>query len=170
MRRCRILTVCIFQISVLDANDNAPVIVSPISKNLYIGTGLPKGAHVDRIITADADSGDNGRVTYVISSGNGAGYFAINYETGEITMARPINTVENFILNVTASDHGSPMPLHAYTSLNISTRAKEENQLKFTKNVYHVNVTEDTSVGAVIFSISSNIIKYASGRKDEGGN
>lgn len=130
-----------------------------------MGNALPKGTHIDRIITADADSGDNGRVTYVITSGNDAGYFTINYETGDLTIARPINTIDNFILNITASDHGTPVPLQTYLSLNISTRAKEENQLKFTKPVYHINVSEDASIGSIVFSISSNTVKYAPGER-----
>lgn len=149
---------------VQDVNDNAPVIVSPISRTLFIGQALAKGTIIDRIITSDPDSGDNGRVTYVIASGNDAGYFALNYETGDLTLARSIHGVENFIVNVTVSDHGAPQPLHAYLSLNISTRAKEENQLKFTKNVYYANVSEDLTPGSVVFTVSNQIIKYATGK------
>lgn len=135
-----------------------------MSRSLFVRNAQPKGTCIDRVLAVDHDSGENGRVTYAIAAGNEAGYFALHPETGELTVARAINYADTFILNVTAADHGSPVPLYSTTWLNVTSQTNDENQLSFTKDVYPVNISEDLSVGGVVFSISSTIVEYSSGR------
>ncbi len=55
----------------------------------------------------DQDSGENGRLTYSITEGNGAGYFMIDSVTGEIVteMKMDRETQDRYALTVLATDH-----------------------------------------------------------------
>lgn len=46
----------------------------------------------------DPDAGSNGRIKYSIDFGNNDGYFSMDEDTGEITLAKTIFLVENKIL------------------------------------------------------------------------
>jgi protocadherin-16/23 len=61
-------------------------------------------SEVLRVIAVDKDAGDNGRVSYVISSGNEDGYFSIAYNTGLIKLVKPL--IHPTVLEITANDHG----------------------------------------------------------------
>ncbi|CAN8013004.1 unnamed protein product, partial [Ixodes pacificus] len=68
----------------------------------------PVGFTVLHIIATDTDSRDNKRVSYVINSGNEKGHFALDVNTGVLTVAKPLDRedVHHFVLNVSVSDHG----------------------------------------------------------------
>ena len=146
-----------------DTNDNAPVFIAPVQRNLFIGNAQPRDTCVERVLAVDQDSGDNGRVTYAIAAGNEAGYFTLHHETGELSVARPISFSASFLLNITAADDGSPSRLYANAWLNVTTQPVQENRLRFTKSKFSVNVSENFSVGGIVFSVSSSIVDYTSG-------
>ena len=152
-----------FQVVVQDTNDNAPVFISPVQKNVFVGHAQPKDVCIERVFAVDQDTGENGRITYSIAAGNEASYFALNAETGELSVTRPISFFDSFLLNITASDHGSPVRLSATTWLNVTTQPIHENRLRFIKDTFSVNVSENFSVGGIVFSISSSIVDYTSG-------
>ncbi|XP_019389498.1 PREDICTED: protocadherin-10 [Crocodylus porosus] len=83
-------------VAVLDQNDNAPAVVSPLpGRN---GTParelLPRGAEpgylVSRVAAVDADDGDNARLTYSLARGNEAGLFRLDWRSGELRTARRV--------------------------------------------------------------------------------
>ncbi|XP_058505657.1 protocadherin beta-16-like isoform X33 [Solea solea] len=96
-------------ITVLDANDNAPVFTQPVYK-ASIKENSPIGAVVIRVAASDADDGNNGKITYSISStsDNARGIFEINDESGEIRLKGNIDyeKARTFQINVRASDDG----------------------------------------------------------------
>ncbi|KAM4621310.1 protocadherin gamma-A2-like [Polymixia lowei] len=96
-------------ITVLDANDNAPVFTQPIYK-ASIREGAPLGTVVTTVTATDADHGSNGRIIYSISSilGYTRGMFEVNEESGEIRLNGIIDyeKARTFQLNIRASDEG----------------------------------------------------------------
>uniref|UniRef100_A0A8D0CTC3 Cadherin domain-containing protein n=1 Tax=Sander lucioperca TaxID=283035 RepID=A0A8D0CTC3_SANLU len=82
----------VIKITVLDANDNAPV----FSQAVYDAT-LPENSPVDTVVVTvsatDADEGVNGKVTYEFSgiSDIAKQLFSLNEYTGEITVARNVD-------------------------------------------------------------------------------
>lgn len=70
----------------------------------------------------DKDSGDNGRISYVITSGNEESRFTVGYESGIVSLAKPIMKPAN--LEITANDHGSP-PRKAVLRLSLNTVAAQ---------------------------------------------
>ncbi|XP_039976464.1 protocadherin gamma-A11-like [Xiphias gladius] len=85
----------VIHITVLDANDNAPV----FSQAVYVAT-LPENSPVDTVVMTvsanDADEGVNGKVTYEFSgiSDIARQIFSLNEYTGEITVAKNVDYEE----------------------------------------------------------------------------
>ncbi|XP_069387724.1 protocadherin gamma-A11-like isoform X18 [Paralichthys olivaceus] len=83
-------------VSVLDANDNAPVFDQAVYK-----ASLPENAAVDTVVVAvsasDADEGINGEVTYEFSriSERAKKVFSLNSKTGEIKVIGPLDFESN---------------------------------------------------------------------------
>ncbi|KAL0101976.1 hypothetical protein PUN28_018495 [Cardiocondyla obscurior] len=105
------------RIIVLDQNDNDPVFVAPEITNINIASNRLPGASLVRVIAVDNDSGDNGRISYVITSGNEESQFTVGYESGIVGLAKPITKPAN--LEITANDHGSP-PRKAVLKLSLN--------------------------------------------------
>lgn len=68
----------------LDANDNPPIFHQPRYDAQLNGSAL-SDAVVLRVEATDADSGDNGRISYRLTT-NPSRYFQIDRETGAITV------------------------------------------------------------------------------------
>ncbi|XP_077941387.1 protocadherin-17 isoform X2 [Gasterosteus aculeatus] len=102
------------RISVLDVNDNIPVIVLPLLLNDTAEIHVPRNVGVGYIVTTvravDNDYGESGRLTYEISDGNEEHLFEIDPVTGEVRTAHPfwddVNPLAELIIRV--SDHGKP--------------------------------------------------------------
>ena len=89
-------------ITVTDVNDNVPEFSQPI----YTAT-LPIDALNEWSFTVTADSGTNAAITYNISSGNEAGIFSIDPESGEIRVVETqfdAESLPTFTLTVQGTD------------------------------------------------------------------
>ncbi|XP_022051969.1 protocadherin-17 isoform X3 [Acanthochromis polyacanthus] len=102
------------RISVLDVNDNIPVIVLPLLQNDTAEIHVPRNVGVGYIVTTvravDNDYGESGRLTYEISDGNEEHLFEIDPVTGDVRTAHPfwddVSPIVELIIRV--SDHGKP--------------------------------------------------------------
>ncbi|XP_047441100.1 protocadherin gamma-A11-like isoform X21 [Mugil cephalus] len=96
-------------ITVLDANDNAPVFTQPIYK-ATVRENAPAGTVVATVTATDADDGSNGRITYSISTmlDHAYGLFVINKRSGEVTLNGNIDyeKARNFQIDIRGSDEG----------------------------------------------------------------
>ncbi|XP_069617941.1 protocadherin gamma-B2-like [Ranitomeya imitator] len=104
----------VLTLDVSDVNDNPPI----FSKSTYVAyvpeNNLP-GAPIFSIQASDPDTGDNAKIKYSISSTitetpSMTSYLSINIETGVLYAQRSFDYEQNkeFIIEVTASDNGSP--------------------------------------------------------------
>lgn len=66
-----------------DVNDNEPLF-NDSAADVFVLEDSPVGRPVTTIVASDADSYENGRVTYRITSGNLEGRFHLNPDTGEM--------------------------------------------------------------------------------------
>ncbi|XP_018580949.2 protocadherin-17-like isoform X2 [Scleropages formosus] len=102
------------RVSVLDVNDNAPVIVLPLLQNDTAEIHVPRNVGVGHIVTTvravDNDYGESGRLTYEISDGNEENLFEMDPITGEVLTVHPlweeVAPVVELIVKVV--DHGKP--------------------------------------------------------------
>ncbi|XP_029020960.1 protocadherin gamma-A11-like isoform X38 [Betta splendens] len=96
-------------ITVLDANDNAPVCSQSVYK-ADVKENSPEGSVVTTVSASDTDKGVNSEVTYSIPhvARDTKQLFKINITNGEIKVAGKLDFEKSKIhqLNVQASDHG----------------------------------------------------------------
>ncbi|XP_059202398.1 protocadherin beta-16-like isoform X17 [Centropristis striata] len=96
-------------ITVLDANDNAPVFTQPIYKGT-VAENAAKGTIVTTVSASDADHGLNGKITYSITNtlDDVRHMFEINEDSGEVRLIGRLDYEKkrNFQINVRARDNG----------------------------------------------------------------
>ena len=132
-------------VSVNDVNDNQPIITGPApsasSSNNTTPSAiieLPPSVDVGHVVThvtaSDDDVGDNARLSYSIVGdviGSAAELFAIDEQTGEVTVAAPLphsSHDASYEVVVAVSDAGSPrltsqMTLHVRVSDSTAPRS-----------------------------------------------
>ncbi|XP_041050278.1 uncharacterized protein LOC121281399 [Carcharodon carcharias] len=100
---------------ILDQNDNAPVIVSPLAQSgstavEIVPQSAAQGYLVTKIIATDADSGQNARLSYRVLEATDSSLFNVGLNTGEVRTARGISehdaSTESLVILV--KDNGQP--------------------------------------------------------------
>uniref|UniRef100_A0A3B4UL72 Cadherin domain-containing protein n=1 Tax=Seriola dumerili TaxID=41447 RepID=A0A3B4UL72_SERDU len=93
-------------ITVLDANDNAPVFTQTVYKASVKENSL-KGTIITKVSASDADKGSNGEVSYTISN-DVRHVFEVNEENGEVRLIGRLDYEKkrHFQINVRAMDNG----------------------------------------------------------------
>ncbi|XP_058646272.1 protocadherin beta-16-like isoform X11 [Onychostoma macrolepis] len=96
-------------VTVLDANDNAPVCKQSVFKT-EVRENSPAGTVIGTVSAADADEGVNGHVSYsfAVASKEASELFGINTDTGEIRLLNNLDyeSQNRFQLNINARDKG----------------------------------------------------------------
>ncbi|XP_014892490.1 protocadherin gamma-A2-like, partial [Poecilia latipinna] len=96
-------------VTVLDANDNAPVFTKPLYK-ATIPENAPKGTVVIRVSASDADKGLNSKILYSISNtiADIRDLFKMNESNGDLILADSIDyeKARYYQIHVQASDEG----------------------------------------------------------------
>ncbi|XP_062333236.1 protocadherin beta-16 [Osmerus eperlanus] len=97
------------KITVLDANDNAPVFTQEIYKALT-KENAPRGTVLSTVSATDADQGSNGRMSYSITNtlDDVSDMFEINEESGVVSLSGNIDyeRARQYEIHVQASDDG----------------------------------------------------------------
>ncbi|XP_041929635.1 protocadherin 2 gamma 28 isoform X35 [Alosa sapidissima] len=102
-------------ISIMDLNDNPPQILYPAPEdNSFMTELVPRAAHagslVSKVISVDADSGQNAWLSYNIVKSTDPGLFTIGVHSGEIRTQRDISESDAIKQNliVAVKDNGQP--------------------------------------------------------------
>uniref|UniRef100_A0A4W3JTC4 Cadherin domain-containing protein n=1 Tax=Callorhinchus milii TaxID=7868 RepID=A0A4W3JTC4_CALMI len=107
--------VALVNVIILDQNDNAPFIVSPITWNNSTAVGIPlrstyPGYSVTKVLGTDADSGQNARLSYQLMDATDPSLFSVGLLTGEIRTLRRLleedATTQSLVILV--KDNGQP--------------------------------------------------------------
>ncbi|KAJ7326875.1 hypothetical protein JRQ81_016634 [Phrynocephalus forsythii] len=139
-------------VTVIDVNDNPPTFMVEmdhvnISQSTVPGTALYI-AHAE-----DKDSGLNGAIRYAIVS-NQTMAFTLDPVLGVLYLSRPLAVGEH-IIYITAEDLGSP-PLSSLLMLRvIIDEQKVHPVLTFENLVYQVEISEISSIGAIILQVQA---------------
>ncbi|CAH1174192.1 unnamed protein product [Phaedon cochleariae] len=141
-------------IDVTDANDNAPV----MDNLLYNATVMEEETPpllVVKVTAMDADSGDNGQVTYSLLDDHD-GSFEIEEESGEIYTNAPLDRedISSYELTVLARDKGTP-ELTGSATILVTVLDKNDNPPRFTR-LFSVNVTENADIGSFVIKVTSS--------------
>lgn len=77
-------------VRVVDENDNNPYFLNDLS-NLTVSENTPVGTRIAMIQAKDADSGDFGKITFLIDKISSQGKFMIDADTGVLMVSDEID-------------------------------------------------------------------------------
>ncbi|KAJ7379359.1 Protocadherin Fat 4 [Desmophyllum pertusum] len=134
-------------VTLVDVNDNAPL-CNHSSYVIELAENFTVNGTVVSLQCSDADQGQNGVISYNISSGNTNSTFVVDSTTGILTLSSALNWESQayYDLIITVADNGSPQRSSGVTVYIVVTAINEFTPT-FTQNgFYNLSVTEDTPV------------------------
>ena len=148
---------CNVVITLNDVNDNAPMFKHDIYET-NVSELIEIGASVIQVTAIDRDVGDNARITYDITSGNEQEVFALDSETGIISLRESLDfdTVDGYRFIVRATDSNRQNPLSALTVVHIIVEDENDNAPAFPVNGYYEFISENAPIGSPVFSAHAN--------------
>ncbi|CAJ1058675.1 protocadherin gamma-A8-like isoform X1 [Xyrichtys novacula] len=142
-------------ITVLDANDNAPVFTQQTYK-ATVTENSPKGTIVATVTASDADQGANSRITYSITNkfDDISELFNINRKNGEIILVGNIDfeLSRTYQINVRASDEGG---LTDTCKVKVDVQDVNDNKPKINIMSKSTQVSEDAKLHTVVTMINT---------------
>ena len=133
-------------ITVLDVNDNAPVVA--LVPLITVPCTLPKGSTLLRVNATDTDVGVNGVIRFGIT-GQYKDFFGIGSENGTVFVASSLLELNvSFVEVVVVISDLAFSPLFTNITLNISVLFPP----RFNRIAIDTNVLENTTTGKVIFT------------------
>ncbi|NWX92287.1 CAD23 protein, partial [Nothoprocta pentlandii] len=154
------------RVTVLDVNDNPPVVESPWGYNVSVSENVGGGTAVVQVRATDRDVGLNSVLSYYITQGNEDLTFRMDRVTGEIA-TRPSppdrERQSSYRLLVTVEDEGNPS-LSATTTVHVTVLDENDNAPAFQKPLYEVTLDEGPS------SLNATLVTVQARDQDEGPN
>ena len=143
-------------VNITDSNDNAPVVDSGIVLN--VDENVANGTVVGTVTAMDVDTVGGPFQNWTITAGNGAGVFAINSNSGQITVANgallDFETTSSYSLSVTVSD-GVNTSAVGTVAIHLDD-VNEAPAVSLINVVSSLSESTDTSGGVVIADIVIN--------------
>lgn len=143
-------------VEVQDENDNEPVFETD-AVDVDLPENLPAGAEVYRARARDADSGDNGRVSYSLA-GTEPQPFEIDPLTGVVRTARLLDYEgdrREYRLTVRAGDWGVPFRRAAELRLAVRLQDVNDNRPQFERDSCRAWLPRDAAPGRVLVTLSA---------------
>ncbi|XP_052280093.1 protocadherin Fat 1-like isoform X4 [Dreissena polymorpha] len=139
-----------------DAVNTAPKFNNSVPKNLDLSEGVAVDSMVARFQAVDQDAGYNGKLVYVIRSGDVEGYFKIDMFTGTLKVMSPLDREfrDEYRLLLEVSDLGSPQLL-SNISVDIKVLDENDNAPKFNQDLYTVTISESINVNSTVAQVSA---------------
>ncbi|XP_048194924.1 cadherin-23 isoform X2 [Perognathus longimembris pacificus] len=156
----------ILQVTILDVNDNPPVIESPFGYNVSVNENVGGGTAVVQVRATDRDIGINSILSYYITEGNEDMTFRMDRISGEIATrpAPPDRERQSFYhLVVTVEDEGTPT-LSATTHVYVTIVDENDNAPVFQQPHYEVVLDEGPA------TVNASLITIQALDLDEGPN
>uniref|UniRef100_A0A669E5C8 FAT atypical cadherin 3a n=1 Tax=Oreochromis niloticus TaxID=8128 RepID=A0A669E5C8_ORENI len=155
------------RVTIEDANDHTPTFAQS-SYEVFVNESVPVATSVLTVSAVDKDKGENGYITYSISSLQPLP-FKINQFSGVISTTEELDfesSSESFMFIVRASDWGSPYRRESEVNVTIHLENVNDNQPLFEKVACQGIIPEDFPVNEVITTMSAididelELVKY----------
>ena len=140
-------------IEVLDENDNAPVLLMNQTE-IHVKEDLAVGTDLTIFKAIDSDIGNNGRVEFLLKSGNRRDSFLLDTVTGVLRLKRSLDfeDVQSFQLSVQAVDCGkSRLTSSAIFVINVID--VNDNKPTFSNTAIVRRISEGSTIGAPIMTV-----------------
>ncbi|XP_066523459.1 protocadherin gamma-A11-like [Hoplias malabaricus] len=140
----------VIHVTVLDANDNAPVFSQSVYK-----VSLPENSPLNTVVltvsATDADEGANGEITYDFSriSDKARSIFSLDHKTGRVKIIKSLDYEEDskFEIRIQAMDS---FGLKSDTKLSVSVTDVNDNAPVIIMKSIHSPIPEDALIGAEV--------------------
>ncbi|XP_075412906.1 protocadherin Fat 1 isoform X2 [Tenrec ecaudatus] len=143
---------CTLNVILTDDNDNAPQFRAT-KYEVNIGSDVPKGTSVMKVLASDADEGSNADVTYAIEADSESvkENLEINRLSGVLTTKESLIGLENelFTFFVRAVDNGSPQK-ESVVPVYVKILPPEVPLPRFSEPFYTYAISEDIPIGTEI--------------------
>lgn len=155
------------RVTIEDANDDTPTF-DQSSYEVLVNESVPIGTNVLTVSAVDEDKGENGYITYSISSLQRLP-FKINQFSGIISTNKELDfesSSESFVFVVRASDWGSPYRRESEVNVTIHLENVNDNQPLFEMVACQGVISRDFPVDEVITTMSAididelELVKY----------
>ena len=137
-----------------DVND-AP---SLAAQSFSVTEHSANGTVVGTVVASDPDAGPNGQLAFSVIGGSGQPVFAIDADSGEITVANAavLDLADSpYTLNVAVSDLGAA-PLSANATMTITVVDENDAPSPTLTPPSPITLAENTSIGTTVTTISPN--------------
>ncbi|KAA0703962.1 Protocadherin Fat 3 FAT tumor suppressor -like protein 3 [Triplophysa tibetana] len=144
------------QITIEDANDNAPVFTSS-SFQVFVNESVPTGTVILAVSAEDEDKGDNGCITYSIASLQSLP-FTIEQNTGELRISQELDfetSLETYTFAIRASDWGSPYRRESEVNVTVQVLNINDNRPLFERISCKGTIGRDFPAGQTIITMSA---------------
>ncbi|XP_028574146.2 protocadherin Fat 2 [Podarcis muralis] len=138
-------------------NHHAPQFDDAFPRSIDIMETIPVNSTIAQLRAVDSDTGFNGKMVYVISSGNEDGRFYIDTETGLLLVSSPLDHERTsfYVLNITVYDLGIPQK-SSWKLLAVNILDTNDNAPKFSQHTYLVTIPEDVEIGTTITVVKAH--------------
>ncbi|XP_058799205.1 neural-cadherin isoform X1 [Phymastichus coffea] len=137
-------------IRVTDINDNAPKFELPDYQAHNVDEDIPLGTSILKVKATDGDSGANAEIEYLVSDD----HFSVD-AAGVIVNNKQLDADNNnayYEFTVTAKDKGEP-PKSGTATVRIYTKNKNDEEPKFSQQVYTPNVDENAGPNTLVTTV-----------------
>uniref|UniRef100_A0A8D8PLP1 Neural-cadherin n=1 Tax=Cacopsylla melanoneura TaxID=428564 RepID=A0A8D8PLP1_9HEMI len=137
-------------IRVTDVNDNAPKFELPDYQAHNIDEDITTGTSILKVKATDSDSGTNAEIEYHVSDDN----FAVD-SNGVVNNHKTLDADNNnayYEFVITAKDKGEP-PMTGTATVRIYTKNKNDEEPKFSQQVYTPNVDENAGSNTLVTTV-----------------
>ncbi|XP_071875827.1 neural-cadherin-like isoform X1 [Bombus fervidus] len=137
-------------IRVSDVNDNAPKFELPDYQAHNVDEDISLGTSILKVKATDADSGANAEIEYLVSDD----HFSVD-SSGIIVNNKQLDADNNnayYEFVVTAKDKGEP-PKTGTATVRIYTKNKNDEEPKFSQQVYTPNVDENAGPNTLVTTV-----------------
>uniref|UniRef100_A0A8C5SUN5 Cadherin domain-containing protein n=1 Tax=Laticauda laticaudata TaxID=8630 RepID=A0A8C5SUN5_LATLA len=112
---------------------------------------------IAQLTAIDSDAGFNGKMVYVISSGNEESCFDIDTEMGLLLVLSPLDHERTsfYVLNITVYDLGSPQK-STWKLLAVNVLDVNDNAPTFLQSTYLIPIPEDIRMGTTVAVLTAN--------------
>ena len=149
-------TTATVNITILDVNDNAPVITNT-ETSAEIPENSAMNTEVIDVNAIDYDLGDNSKLEFEIVDGNIDDVFVIDATSGlvKVNGALDRETREFYTLKIRVSDNGSPS-LFSEKEFLVNVTDLDDNAPEFTAKAYVASVSEAANISTFVIQVKAS--------------
>ncbi|XP_069510101.1 protocadherin Fat 2 [Ambystoma mexicanum] len=137
-------------------NNYAPHFHESLPSSIDVEEDLPVNSIIIHLVATDLDSGFNGKLVYVITSGNDDSCFSIDTETGILKVLLPLDRELSNVYNLNISVYDLGMPQKSsWSLLVVNLLDVNDNTPRFPPAGYHTTIPEDIKVGTPVIQVKA---------------